>query len=199
MSEMTPRSPHQAVLPIPRRPQVSSHRVMQSVSDPEIFFSLPSRFPYIVQVSRTLLWPGLLQVLISKGGLWDMNIVHKPLLLQHGSLWLCTEHTGGGTRAASELSCTDISLNPSFPFRLCLPYSFSQPHHRQGLTSKAHQSCTIEITCVSFICSVKAASHSGSISMCCPTWRVIGSIPLESGKSLLAYIRNKNWLQRLFK
>lgn len=47
------------------------------------------------------------------------------------------------------------------------------------LTSKAHQSCIIEITCVNFICSVNAASHSGSISICCPTWRVIGSIPFR--------------------
>lgn len=50
------------------------------------------------------------------------------------------------------------------------------------LTSLAHHSCIIEIMCVSFICKVKAASHSGSISMCWPTCRTTGSIPCKNHK-----------------
>ena len=45
------------------------------------------------------------------------------------------------------------------------------------LTSEAHHSWIIDMMCVSFICRVKAASHSGSISMCCPTCLTTGSIP----------------------
>lgn len=50
------------------------------------------------------------------------------------------------------------------------PFTYSHGETVQKeLTSNAHQSCIIEITSVNFICNVNAASHSGSISMCCPT------------------------------
>lgn len=38
----------------------------------------------------------------------------------------------------------------------------------------------MEMILVSFICRVNAASHSGSISMCCPTCLNTGSIPWET-------------------
>lgn len=45
------------------------------------------------------------------------------------------------------------------------------------LTSVEHHSWIIVMMFVSFICSVNAASHSGSISICCPTCLTTGSMP----------------------
>lgn len=79
---------------------------------------------------------------------------------------------------------SEITTSPCSPTVLCIAVCSTCVYsrvlvHISVLTSVEHHSWIMEMMCVSFICRVNAASHSGSISMCCPTCLTTGSIPWD--------------------
>lgn len=99
----------------------------------------------------------------------------RPLLLQLFSD-MCLNVKLGGKFISYTFRIHKCPSEDSF---LVFPHGWA--HYAQYvvnlLTSVEHQSWIMEMILVSFICRVNAASHSGSISMCCPTCLNTGSIP----------------------